>query len=295
MSEHEAESILRPVRALIAGATGQLGRELRKLLAERVVWAGGSREIDVRDGDAVSRTVRGAYPDVIFNATAYNGVDAAETDSLSAFAVNATGALNLARAAVETGALLVHFSSDYVFDGGQDRPYTEEDPPHPINVYGITKLAGEQLVERTGCSHLIVRTSGVFGKGGSRIKGGSFVERILAQARAGKRLAVVADQVFCPTYAPDLSRAVLGMLDKGARGLFHVTNGGATSWHGLAVAAVEQAGLEVPVDQILSANLPNAARRPGHSVLSKERFENLGLPAMRSWRDALHDCLAAGI
>lgn len=281
------------MRALIAGATGQLGRELRKLLGDRVVWAGGSREIDVRDGDAVSRTARGAQPHVIFNAAAYNAVDAAETDSITAFAVNATGALHLARAAAETGALLVHFSTDYVFDGGEDRPYTEDDPPHPINVYGITKLAGEQLVARAGCSHLIVRTSGVFGKGGSRAKGGSFVERILAQARAGKPLSVVADQVFCPTYAPDLARAVLGMLDKGARGLFHVTNGGATSWHGLAAAAVEHEGLEVPVDQVLSASLPNAARRPGHSVLSKERYENLGLPPMRSWRDALDEFLAS--
>lgn len=289
------QSILRPVRALIAGSTGQLGRELRKLLGEQVVWAGGSGEIDVRDGDAVSRIVRGARPDVILNASAYNAVDAAETDSLSAFAVNATGALNLARAAAESGALLVHFSTDYVFDGGVDRPYTEDDLPHPINVYGITKLAGEQLVARTGCSHLIVRTSGVFGKGGSRVKGGSFVERILSQARAGKRLSVVADQVFCPTYAPDLAEAVLAMLGKNARGLFHVTNGGATSWHGLAAAAVEHEHLDVPVDQILSESLPNVARRPGHSVLSKERYENLGLRPMRSWRDALHEFLATGI
>lgn len=283
------------MRALIAGATGQLGRELRKRLGEQVVWAGGSGEIDVRDGDAVARIVRGARPDVIFNAAAYNAVDAAETDSLSAFAVNATGPLNLARAAAESGALLVHFSTDYVFDGGADRPYTEDDPPHPINVYGITKLAGEQLVARTGCGHLIVRTSGVFGKGGSRVKGGSFVERILSQARAGKRLSVVADQVFCPTYAPDLAQAVVAMLEKNARGLFHVTNGGATSWHGLAAAAVEHERLDVPVDQVLSASLPNAARRPGHSVLSKERYENLGLPPMRSWRDALHEFLATGV
>jgi dTDP-4-dehydrorhamnose reductase len=283
------------VRALIAGATGQLGRELRRLLGERVVWAGGSSEIDVCQGDAVARVVRGAQPDVIFNASAYNGVDAAETDSASAFAVNATGPLNLARAAADVGSLLVHFSTDYVFDGGADRPYTEDDQPQPVNVYGVTKLAGEQLVQRTGCQSLIVRTSGVFGKGGSRIKGGSFVGRILSQARAGKRLSVVADQVFCPTYAPDLARAVVGMVDKGARGLFHVTNGGATSWHGLAAAAVEHEKLEVPVDQILSGSLPNAARRPGHSVLSKERFENLGLPAMRSWRDALDEFLDSGV
>lgn len=292
MSEHQ--SILRPVRALITGATGQVGRELRKLLADQVVWAGGSSEIDIRDGDSVARIVRGAQPEVIFNAAAYNAVDAAETDSLTAFAVNATGALNLARAAAESAALLVHFSTDYVFDGGVDRPYTEEDLPEPINVYGITKLAGEKLVVRTGCSNLIVRTSGVFGKGGSRVKGGSFVERVLSQARAGKRLSVVADQVFCPTYAPDLAEAVISMLGKNARGLFHVTNGGATSWHGLAAAAVEHERLDVPVDQVLSESLPNAARRPGHSVLSKERYENLGLPAMRSWRDALDEFLATG-
>jgi dTDP-4-dehydrorhamnose reductase len=277
------------MRAFIAGATGQLGRELVRLLGERVVFAGGSRELDVRDGDAVARIIRGTRPNVVFNASAFNDVDGAETSPHEAFAVNSCGPLHLARAAAENGALFVHVSTDYVFDGNADSPYTEDDTPHPISVYGATKLAGEQLVEQIECPSLIVRTSGLFGAGGSRIKGGSFVDRVLAKARTGKPLMVVGDQVFSPTYAPDLAAALLGLIQKSARGLFHVSNGGAISWHGLAVAALEQAGLKVEVKQIRTLDLGARARRPAHSVLSKERFTGLGIAPLRSWRDALEE------
>jgi len=281
------------MRAFIAGGTGQLGRELARLLGERVVWSGGSRELDIRDGDAVARVIRGARPNVIFNCAAFNDVDGAESSPHEAFAVNACGPLHLARAAAESGALFVHVSTDYVFDGTADRPYTEEDVARPINVYGATKLAGEQLIEQIECPKLIVRTSGLFGTGGSRIKGGSFVERVLAKARTGKPLMVVGDQVFSPTYTPDLAQALLDMIGKSARGIFHVSNGGAINWHGMALAAVEQMGLDVEVKKVRSEDLDTRARRPAHSVLSKERFGALGLKPLRSWRDALHEYLVS--
>jgi dTDP-4-dehydrorhamnose reductase len=225
------------VRAILVGSAGQLGRELLALLYREVVWAGDRPEIDVTDGGAVAALVSRLRPDIVYNATAYNRVDAAESEPAAAFAVNASAAHFLARAAREAGALLVHYSTDYVFDGEASRPYREDDVPRPLGVYGASKLAGEHLVAAAAGEHLVVRTSGVLGRGGSEQKGGSFVERIVAEARAGRSLRVVADQVFAPTCAADLAVASIALVRAGARGLVHVTNAGSCSWHELAVAA----------------------------------------------------------
>jgi dTDP-4-dehydrorhamnose reductase len=280
------------VRALVAGSAGQLGRELLAELGKGVVWAGGRGALDVTDAAIVAALVARVRPDVVFNAVAYNRVDAAEQDAPAAFAANALGASALARAARESGALIVHFSTDYVFDGMLVRPYREEDRPAPLSVYGASKLGGEQLVAASGAEHLVVRTSGVLGRGGSAQKGGSFVDRILARARAGQPLRVVGDQEFAPTIARDLVRATIALLHAGARGLVHVTNSGSCTWHELAVAALGLAGLSVPVERIDSAELGAAARRPAYSVLDCSRHLGLGLPALRSWRDGLAECLS---
>lgn len=277
----------------MAGASGQLGRALVARLGERVVWAGGSRELDLRDAEAVARVVREASPDVVINAAAYNDVDGAESQIEVALGVNGGGPGHLARACRRIDALLVHVSTDYVFDGGQSRPYTEEDCPRPANVYGISKLAGELLAVSSGSACLLVRTSGLFGAGGSGVKGGSFVARVLARARAGEPLRVVGDQVFSPTYAPDLAGALVALVDRGARGLFHVTNVGSCSWHQLAVAALEIAGLRVAVEEISTAGLGAPARRPAYSVLANARYASVGLPPLRPWREALEEFLAA--
>jgi dTDP-4-dehydrorhamnose reductase len=282
------------LRALVTGAHGQLGQALVRLLGDRVAWAGGRDELDVRDPSAVRRVVAAARPDVVINATAYNKVDAAESEPAEALAVNAEGPLHLARAAGEAGARIVHVSTDYVFDGRGTRPYAETDPPNPIGAYGVSKLSGELLVAGATPAHLIVRTSGVFAAGGSRAKGGSFVERILARARAGEPLRVVADQVFSPTYAPDLAQAILALLDRGALGVVHVTNQGTCSWHEMASAALELAGLRgVPVQAIRAEQLAAAARRPAWSVLDNARWRALGLPPLRPWREALREMLAS--
>lgn len=279
------------MRYLVVGATGQLGRALVARLGDDVVWSGGSAELDVRDADAVANVVRGARPDVVINAAAYNNVDRAETDVPDAFAVNAAGPLYLARAASAAEALIVHVSTDYVFDGRQSQPYVEDDCPRPLSVYGTSKLAGERLVIASGCPHLIVRTSGLFGGGGSRAKGGCFVDRILERARAGEQLRVVSDQVFSPTYAPDLAVAVIALIGHGARGVFHVTNAGSCSWHGLAAATLALSGLDTPVAEIRARDLIAPARRPPHSILSKARYDELGLPVLRAWSAALEEYL----
>jgi dTDP-4-dehydrorhamnose reductase len=277
------------MRALLAGSAGQLGRELRSRLGAECAWAGDQDELDVTDGAAVSALVERMRPTVVFNATAWNRVDAAESEPEAAFAVNALAARTLALAARGAGALLVHFSTDYVFDGCSERPYREQDAPRPLSVYGVSKLAGEMLVQASGADSLIVRTSGVLGRGGSEQKGGSFVDRILAQARAGRPLRVVSDQVFAPTIASDLADAALALVRSAARGLFHVTNQGACSWHELARAALALAGIEAPVEAIRSAELNLPAARPRYSVLDNGRYQGLGLPPLRRWQDALAD------
>jgi dTDP-4-dehydrorhamnose reductase len=248
-------------------------------------------DLDVTDAAAVSAVLQSVRPDVVINATAYNKVDAAESEVEAAFAVNAGAVLNLALAARRGGALLVHVSTDYVFDGAQARPYVEDDTPRPLNAYGRSKRAGEMMLQAVGAPSLLVRTSGVFGPGGSRAKGGSFVDRILERARTGASLRVVDDQRFAPTYAPDLATAIVALIAAGATGVVHVANEGACSWYELAVAALEIAEIRATVDRISSAELAAPARRPGYSVLSSARYAERTGAALRPWRAALGEML----
>jgi dTDP-4-dehydrorhamnose reductase len=277
--------------ALVTGAGGQLGRELVARLGRGPVEARSHADLDVSDGAAVAAAIHASRPEVVINAAAYNKVDAAEADPAAAMAVNASGVLHLARAAAEVGALFVHVSTDYVFDGAQSRPYVEDDVARPISVYGISKRAGEMMLEVVGGPALLVRTSGVFGPGGSRAKGGSFVDRILERARTGAPLRVVGDQLFSPTYAPDLAAAVVTLIDLRARGLVHVANAGACTWHDLAVASLQLAGVEADVQKIGTAELAPPARRPAYSVLSTARYREIGGPPLRPWREALAEML----
>jgi dTDP-4-dehydrorhamnose reductase len=281
------------VRALVAGSLGQLGRELVPLLGDELIWAGDRDEIDVTDAAAVAELVGRSRPDVVFNATAYNKVDQAEAEPDAALAVNALAPRWLAAACREAGALLVHFSTDYVFDGTAGRPCREDDCPRPLGAYGVSKLTGEHLVAAAGGEHLVIRTSGLLGRGGSEQKGGSFVDRILARARSGQALRVVADQTFAPTCARDLAVASIALVGAGARGLVHVTNDGSCSWYELAVAALDLAGVDAEVEAIAAADLHLPARRPVNSVLYTGRYRGLGLPPLRPWREALADCVGS--
>ena len=281
------------MRALVAGSEGQLGRELSSRLGGELAWAGGRGSLDVTDAAAVAALVARVRPDVVFNASAWNRVDAAESERERAFAVNAHAPRTLARAAASVGARLVHVSTDYVFDGASKRPYREDDEARPLSVYGASKLEGEGHVLASGPEHLVVRTSAVLGRRGSAQKGGSFVSRILEQARAGKPLRVVFDQVFAPTFADELAEALVALARSGARGLLHVTNQGACSWHELALAALRAAGLDTPVAAITTAELTLAARRPAYSVLDTSRYLALGLTRPRRWQDALADLVGA--
>jgi dTDP-4-dehydrorhamnose reductase len=280
------------VKALVTGADGQLGRALVARLGKAVKWAGGRDRLDVTDAAAVRTLIKRVRPDVVFNAAAWNAVDLAESEPEKALAVNGSGPLHLALAARKEKARLVHVSTDYVFDGSRrQKPYEETAAPRPISAYGMSKLAGEMAVLAVSPRHIVARTSGVLGRGGSKAKGGSFVERILARARAGEPLRVVDDQEFSPTSAEDLADALVELVEEDLRGLVHVTNSGSCTWHALAVAALEEAGLDAPVERIETADLDLPARRPAFSVLANRRREEAGLAPLRPWRDALRDLL----
>jgi dTDP-4-dehydrorhamnose reductase len=284
------------VRVVVLGAGGQLGRELARVLPPDAAFLA-RRDLDVRDEAAVVSRLAAAGADVVVNAAADNRVDAAESDPGTAFAANATGAAHVARAAAALGSLLVHFSTDYVFDGRARRPYREDDRPNPQSAYGRSKHAGERLVAGLAPRHAVVRLAGLYAAGGSRGKGGSFIDRVLAQAEAGATLRVVADQVTAPTWARDVAETVAALVPRWLAGsapfgLYHLTNAGACTWHEFACAALACRGRQERVEPISTATLDAPASRPAYSVLANARLASLDVPPLRHWRDALAAYLA---
>lgn len=270
------------MRVLITGARGQLGRALVELGRGQgwQLWAYDLPELDLADVGAVQEAVRTAQPEVIFNAAAFTAVDRAEEEPEAAFTVNAKAVATLAELSDEVGALLVHVSTDYVFDGRNQRPYKEDDPPNPLSVYGKSKLAGERAASQAR-HHLIVRTSWLFGRGWN------FVEAIRKQLLNGAReLQVVADQTGRPTYAEDLALALVGLVKAGASGVFHVANSGETTWAGFAREIVAQLGFSVPVMEITTEEAGRPAPRPRYSVLNTAKFDSLFRP-LPPWQEAL--------
>lgn len=276
------------MRILLTGATGQVGWELRKTLAPlgevRVFDRFG---LDLADAPVLVATVRALQPDVVVNAAAYTAVDKAEAERDLAFAVNATAPRVLAEEARRIGALLVHYSTDYVFDGEKADPYVEEDATRPINAYGASKLAGEQAILASGCRHLILRTSWVYGP-----RGKNFYLTMLRLARERPELKVVDDQVGAPTSSLEIARATATLLAKGSQGLYHMSAAGETTWCGFARAILERAGSATPVVAIRTAEYPTPAKRPRNSRLdcSKLRAEH-GVSLAR-WDEALAEVAA---
>lgn len=282
------------MKTLIIGATGQLGQDLVARYGAGATGLGHG-ELDVSDGVAVAATLREAAPDWVINTAAFHRVDDCELNPTLAFAVNATGAANVARAAAEVGAGVVFFSTDYVYGGegrGRGRPHLEGDLPDPLNVYGVSKWAGERLVEQANPRHLVIRTAGLYGTATSR-KGWTFPELMLNKAASEGRLNVVDDQALSPTNTADLAAAVAALTERDARGLFHLTNDGECSWYEFAKATIELAGVAVPIEAIASSHSGRRARRPPYSALASERLAATGVAPLRPWREALGSYLAA--
>lgn len=236
----------------------------------------------ITDATAVEELIAARKPDVVFNCAAFNAVDRAETEAEAAYAVNADGPRNLAVACRRHGASLVHFSTNFVFDGAHDQPYVEADEPLPLSVYASSKLAGERNALEVGAHVLVMRTAAVFG--GSL----SFPMRILERARSGEPVRVVSDQKVNPTYAKDLAAAALELAGQGTAGIVHAVAAGCTGWDGFARATLDEFGLGESVESVASSAYPTPARRPLNGCLATTRYRPL-----RPWREALHEWLAA--
>jgi dTDP-4-dehydrorhamnose reductase len=276
-------------RYVVIGATGQLGSDLvRTFDRPGELTPLSTRDVDILDPAATRSTLETLRPTCVLNTAAYNLVDRAEEDGRSAFALNAEAVGSLADVCQSIGARLVHFSTDYVFDGAKRTPYLETDPPRPLSVYGESKLAGERLaLER--CERAVVfRVCGLFGLAGFLGKGkGNFVETMLRVGREGRPLRVVSDQVLCPSYTLDLARKVWAVLPKATHPVYHLTNAGQTSWYDFARRSLELAGVAADLTPVTAAEYGARARRPAYSVLAHANLAALGEDDLRPWDQAL--------
>jgi dTDP-4-dehydrorhamnose reductase len=276
-------------RYVVIGATGQLGSDLvRTFDRPDALTPLSTRDVDILDPAATRSTLEALRPTCVLNTAAYNLVDRAEEDGRSAFALNAEAVGSLADVCQSIGARLVHFSTDYVFDGAKRTPYLETDPPRPLSVYGESKLAGERLaLER--CERAVVfRVCGLFGLAGFLGKGkGNFVETMLRFGREGRPLRVVSDQVLCPSYTLDLARKVWAVLPKASHPVYHLTNAGQTSWYDFARRSLELAGVAADLTPVTAAEYGARARRPAYSVLAHANLAALGEDDLRPWDQAL--------
>jgi dTDP-4-dehydrorhamnose reductase len=274
------------MRLLVTGAAGMLGRDVVAAAGdaghEAVALA--RADLDISDASAVRAAVRAAQPAAVINCAAWTDVDGAETAEAQATAVNGDGAGHVAAAAAETGALVVHVSSDYVFDGTAAEPYTEAAPTGPQGAYGRSKLAGEHAVTAAGARGAIVRASWLFGPHGK-----NFVDTMRRLGAEREEIAVVDDQVGCPTYTGHLAPALVEIAERGTTGILHVAGGGSCSWFELAQATFEETGLQCRVRPQSTAELGRPAPRPAYSVLASTRDD---VPRLPAWRDGLKAHLA---
>jgi dTDP-4-dehydrorhamnose reductase len=284
-------------RVALFGSRGQLGVELKSEFTARgyEVACFDRSLVDITDAAAVERTIAGVDPAVVINAAAYNQVDLAETEPLAAFQVNALAVRNLAIACRNTDAQLVHFSTDYVFDGQAGRAYREEDPTRPVGAYAVSKLAGELYARAYLDGPLIIRTSGVFGPGGMDTARGNFVELMLRLAAQSTPIRVVEDHVASPTYAPALAARTADLVERSAHGIFHIGGGTPISWFDWAAKIFEAAGLNPPLKPTNEREFRTPARRPKYSALSNAGIEALGIALMPSLDSAIREYLAARV
>jgi dTDP-4-dehydrorhamnose reductase len=278
------------VRVAIIGANGQLGTDLCEAYDEsgHTVVPITRAQMDVRDADAVRRTLESAEPALVVNTAAMHHVESCEADPASAFAVNAIGARTLAQASNELPFSLVHVSTDYVFDGAKGAPYVETDDALPLSVYGNSKLSGEHFIRATAPNHFIVRTSGLFGRAPCRAKpSGNFVQMMLRLAKERGEVRVVTDEYVTPTYTADLARQMVRLSESSAYGTYHATSQGETSWYDYAKTVFDLAGMSVKMHRASVADFPQKAPRPKYSVLDNAALRSRGLDIMPSWRDSI--------
>lgn len=245
-------------------------------------------EIEIGDSDSVTKVIPPLSADVVINTAAMHNVEACEQDPEKAFRVNALGARNLARACADSAAMLVQVSTDYVFGGEKKTPYVESDAPHPLNTYGITKLAGEHYALAGNATTAVVRTSAIYGANPCRAKkSDNFVKMMLRLGSERGSVKVVSDEFVSPTYTVDLARQIIAIAEARAVGIFHATSQGQVSWNEFAQAIFAEAGNPARVESATSADFPAKVQRPAYSVLDNAALRARGLDRMPGWRDAL--------
>jgi dTDP-4-dehydrorhamnose reductase len=285
------------MKILLLGSNGQVGHELRaSLQGLGDVVAPDRGALDLANLAHLRDSVRATRPGLIVNAAAYTAVERAETDAAMAFRINAEAPAMLAETAREIGACMVHYSTDYVFDGAKGSPYIEDDMPAPLNVYGRSKLAGEQAVAAAGIDHLILRTSWVYG-----MRGNNFLLTMLKLARERGTVRVVDDQFGTPTWSRIIALCTTHMLEESRAagsgwwsehgGLYHLSCSGQTSWHGFAQAIMEAANVECEVRAIATSDYPSRVQRPRNSTLCCDKFASRFF-ALPNWREALKMCMS---
>lgn len=279
----------------IFGAAGQLGVELVQTFHQRGHNVHSFRRVDadITDNLQLEAKLASLEIDVVLNAAAYNKVDIAESEPQVAYAVNGLAVRNLALACRQLDARLVHFSTDYVFDGLAGRPYTEADPVRPISAYGVSKLAGEFYAQAYCDSALVLRTSGVFGPAGVRTAGGNFIESMLRLATKNSPLRIVNDHIASPTYAPELARVTADLVERGETGIFHAGGGQPVSWFDYAAKIFRRAGLNPELRPTNEREYRTPARRPKYSALENARLNKTGVLPFPSLDEQIERYFAA--
>jgi dTDP-4-dehydrorhamnose reductase len=281
------------MRIAVLGSAGQLGRDLCSRLPGHITSLTyliplTRADIDLAQPGNIATTVADLKVELLINCAAYNFVDDAETQPEAAFSVNAWGVRTLAQACRAARVKLIHFSTDYVFGlDAVSQPRREEDPPGPVSIYGLSKLAGEYLVRSVCPDALVIRTCGLYGVWGSGGKGGNFVETMLRLAGQGKPITVIDDQHCTPSYTADVAEATLALMRSGASGLYHLTNTGSCTWFEFAAEIFRQAGLSPDLSRNTSEKYTRPARRPSYSVLSTAKLASTIGSSLRSWPEAL--------
>ncbi|MGD0161285.1 MAG: dTDP-4-dehydrorhamnose reductase [Candidatus Sulfotelmatobacter sp.] len=282
------------MRVAVVGANGQLGSDVVEVFRERgsEVFPLTHVDLELANPDSVSTCLKSLAPAVVVNTAAMHHVEQCEQQPEKAFAVNAIGVRNLAVVTKELGAVLIHVSTDYVFDGAKGQPYVEEDAPVPLNVYGNSKLSGEQFVRTLNDKHFVLRTSAIYGKQPCRAKGGkNFVELMLKLGRERGMVRVVDSEVVSPTPTAQIAAQIYELSGCDAYGLYHGTAEGSCSWYGFAREIFKAANLQVDV-QIAGPNeFPAKVPRPKYSVLENRGLKRLGLNRFTDWRDGLQQYL----
>ncbi len=283
------------MKIAVIGAKGQLGSDLMKTGADREgleLVPFGRPELDVTRPESIVESLSGKGFNAVINTAAYHQVDLCEIEIEKSFQVNAAGVANLADFCQREDLTLLHISTDFVFSGfGRNEPYGEDDEARPLNVYGVSKLAGEQILRNRMRRHIIVRSCGLYGKAGSREKGTNFPRIMLKLAREGKAIKVVSDQTCTPTPTARLAPIILDLLTRNQYGTYHATCHGETTWYAFARSIFEIMGIKAEITPVSSQEYGARARRPAYSVLANNNLERQGLDRLPYWMQALEEFL----